>query len=157
MDAVYIIDTSELINLDRHYPKDVFPKLWRNAENLISEGRILAPETVLDEIKRGHDGLSDWCKKHRKMFRKTNALLDQVRKIIGKHPQLVKHNLIHDVADPHIIALAVSHKNNLLGLIPIIVTAESVRKESHIPHVARDYGIETCRLMEMFKREGWKF
>lgn len=157
MDAVYIIDTSELINLDKQYPGHVFPKLWRNVEKLISEERILAPEEVLDEIKLGHGGLSEWCRKHRRMFRKTDALLDQVREIVGKHPKLVKHNLTRDTADPYIIALAVSHKNDISGLVPILVTAENVKREPGIPYAARECGIETCKLVGMFQREGWTF
>ena len=57
MSAIYFVDANEWINLSRHYPKEVFPGLWGNVENLISERRIFSPREVLDEIKRGHDEL----------------------------------------------------------------------------------------------------
>lgn len=31
----YIIDTSSLIELNRHNPMDVYPGVWKNIENLI--------------------------------------------------------------------------------------------------------------------------
>ena len=66
MNAIYFVDTNELINLSRHYPKEVFPGLWDSIENLISEERILSPKEVLDEIELGHDELKEWCKEHRR-------------------------------------------------------------------------------------------
>lgn len=92
MNAIYFVDTSEWINLNRHYPNDVFPNLWRNVEDLISKGRILAPKEVLDEIKRGHDELVQWCNDHREMFQSTTALTGQVQKIIRNHPTLINPN-----------------------------------------------------------------
>ena len=157
MDAIYFVDTSEWINLSRRYPDDVFPNLWKNVEDLISKGRVLVPREVLDEIERGHDELVEWCKKHQKMFRDTSALTVQVQKIIKNHPTLVNPNAMHESADPYIIALAVSYMHDISGLVPIIVTDENVSKESRIPYVARANGVQTCRLTEMFQREGWQF
>ena len=157
MDAIYFVDTSEWINLNRRYPNDVFPNLWRNVEDLISKGRILAPSEVLDEIERGYDELVEWCKKHQKMFRGTSALTGRVQEIIKNHPTLVNPNATHESADPYIIALAMSYMRGISGLVPIIVTDENVSKESRIPYVARANGVQTCKLMEMFQREEWQF
>lgn len=156
MSAIYFVDTSEWINLNRRYPDDGFPNLWSNVENLISKERILAPREVFDEIERGHDELVEWCKTHQKMFRDTSALTGQVQKIIRDHPTLVNRNATYESADPYIIALAASYKHDISGLVPIIVTDENVSKESHIPYVARANGVQTCKLAEMFQREGWQ-
>ena len=142
---------------NRHYPNDVFPNLWRNVEDLISKGRILAPKEVLDEIKRGHDELVQWCKDHREMFQNTTALTGQVQNIIRNHPTLINPNATHESADPYIIALAMSRMHDIAGLIPIIVTDKNVSRASKIPYVARANNIQTCKLMEMFQREGWRF
>ena len=157
MDAIYFVDTSEWINLNRRYSDDVFPNLWKNVEGLISKERILSPKEVLDEIERGHDELVEWCKKRKEMFRDAGSLTDKVQKIIKEHPTLINPNAKHESADPYIIALAMSYKQDISGLVPIIVTDENVDKESRIPYVARANGVQTCRLMEMFQREGWKF
>ena len=157
MSAIYFVDTDEWINLSRHYPKEVFPGLWENIENLIAEGRILSPKEVLDEIARGHDELKEWCRAHRTMFLNTDNLIGRVQKILKEHPTLVNPNAKYESADPYLIALAASYKSNMFGRSPIIVTNENVDKTSRIPHAARANGVQTCRLMEMVKREGWKF
>lgn len=157
MVAIYFIDTSELINLNKRYPRDIFPNLWVSIENLISKGRILAPKEVLVEIQHGDDELVEWCRKHKKMFRDTDALIDTVQKIISEHPTLINPNAEDESADPYIIALAMSYKHGVSGMIPIIITDEKVNSKSHIPHVAHVNGIDACKLMGMFQREDWKF
>ena len=157
MGAIYFVDTSEWINLSRLYSKSVFSSLWDSVENLISKERILSPKEVRDELKRGHDELAEWCKAHQKMFRSTSRLTEQVKKIIDEHPELVDPNAPYESADPYIIALAVSCKRDIPGLSPIIVTDENVNKKSRIPYAARANGVQTCRPVEMFQREGWKF
>ena len=155
MDTIYFVDTSAWINLSRHYPEDIFPNLWGNIEELISEKRILAPKEVLDEIEHGHDELKEWCKKHRKMFQ--DADTSQVKKIIKDHPTLVDAYARHESADPYVIALAVSCMNDISGWVPIIVTDENVNRKSGIPYVARNKGVQSCKLTEMFQKEGWQF
>ncbi len=117
----------------------------------------MSPKEVLDEIERGHDDLKGWCRAHRNMFLNTDELIVQVQKILKEHPTLVNPNAECESADPYLIALAASYKSNILGQSHIIVISENVDKTSRIPHAARASGVQTCRLMEMVKREGWKF
>ena len=104
---------------------------------------------------RRDDKLAKWCKNHPKLFHNTDNLADQAKTIIKKHPKLIKSKHKHEIADPFIIALAVRYKSRLI--VPIIVTAESVEKESGIPYVARDYDVCTCNRLEMFENEAWRF
>lgn len=158
MAVIYIMDTSEWINLFKRYPETVFPELWAKIENLISDTKIVSPEAVLDEIKRGDDEMVSWCKDHRKIFCDIDDLAGLAKKIIKKHPTLVKPDDKHVDADPFIIALAEFYKRGSIAKdTPIIVTDENVLRSSGIPYVARDYSIRTCKLLEMFKMEGWKF
>lgn len=158
MAVLYIMDTSEWINLFRRYPETVFPSLWLRIENLISDTRIVSPKVVLDEIQQGNDELAEWCKDHRKMFHDDPWVYKQVMNITNKHPTLIKPGTKPDDADPYIIALAIFYKQNLLtNYTPIIVTDENVSRVSGIPYVARDYDIDTCKLLELFKKENWKF
>ena len=157
MGAIYFIDTSEWINLSRHYPNEVFPSLWENIESLVSERRILSPKEVLDEIEYGHGELVEWCRAHREMFHNTDKLIKQVQEILKEHPTLVNPNATRESADPYIIALAASYRNNMSGQSPIIVTDENINKRSRIPYVARANGVQTCKLVEMAQKEAWKF
>lgn len=49
----YVVDTSSLIDLARHYPRKAFPGLWKKIEVLVAEGRLVAPLQVYKEIKQG--------------------------------------------------------------------------------------------------------
>lgn len=60
MGTTYVMDTNEWINMDKRYPQDIFSGLWFKIEDLIFKGRIVSPNIVRDEIKRGHDALKEW-------------------------------------------------------------------------------------------------
>ena len=157
MSVIYVVDTSEWINLYRLYPKEIFPSLWENIGRLISEERISSPKEVLEEVKYGQDGLTEWFKTQQNIFHDTNDLIGKVRRIIEEHRELVNPNAPRESADPYLIALAMWHRDNTVGLPPTIVTAENPHRESSIPYVARAYGIQTCNRVEMFQKEGWTF
>ncbi len=157
MSTTYVVDTSEWINLDKKYPSEIFPSLWNRIEDLISKEKIVSPNTVRDEIKQGHDGLEAWIRQHPKAFHSTDKLITQVQKILKDHQDLIKPDAHYESADPYIIALAISIKNNLDGRSPIIVTDENAQRPSRIPYVSRIYGVSTCKLLGMFQREEWNF
>ena len=157
MKALYVIDTSAWINLKNVYPEEIFPSMWRKIDNLISEKRVLSPRIVRDEIDRGDDKLTKWVKTHSHIFVNTDNLIPQVQKILREHPTLIKRDAKYEDADPHVIALAASHKNDIDGLSPIIVTEENQERTSGIPYVAQDKGISSHKLLEMIQREGWRF
>ena len=64
-------------------------------------------------------------------------------------------------ADPWVIALALAVRENKRMFnqeyVCIIITEESKRRHNGIPAVANHYGIECINLIELFRREGWKF
>ena len=84
-------------------------------------------------------------------------MANQVQKIIEKHTHLTNPDAPYDQADPYLIALAMQYKNDISGLIPIIVTEENAQNPSRIPYASRDNGVSTCKLLGMIQREGWEF
>ena len=66
---IYIIDTSSLIELNKHNPMDIYHTPWKKMDGLVRSKRIFAPKEVLDEIKRFDDALANWAKKHPGMFK----------------------------------------------------------------------------------------
>ncbi|MBA3044861.1 MAG: DUF4411 family protein [Candidatus Thermoplasmatota archaeon] len=65
---IYIIDTSSLIELNKHNPMDVYKTPWQKMDSLVKNGKLFAPREVLDEIIRFDDTLAGWAKKHPSMF-----------------------------------------------------------------------------------------
>ena len=65
----YCFDTSVFINAwQRDYPPDVFPTVWNNIEQLITNLRILAPEEVRVELERKDDEVLKWAVERAYMF-----------------------------------------------------------------------------------------
>jgi len=161
----YVIDSCSLIELNRKYPLVVFPGVWRNVEKLINDGLLVAPKEVLREIENGDDEVKAWAKKQKKLFKELNEhQINIVKDILKKYPALAKSNSLTPVADPFVIALAVEMEKDPQRTLTetirkrIIVTEESLSgNKIKIPFVSDKYGIECIFLVEMFKREGWRF
>ncbi len=158
----YIIDSSSLIELNRHNPLDVFPSVWKKIEFLINKGALIAPKEVLYEIIESDDQLAKWAKSHNKFFKEpTQEQIEILKNILKEYPSLVKEDRKYD-ADAWVIALAVEMATNsqktLLSIKRIIVTEETLRGDKiKIPFVCQKYSIESINIVDMFRTEGWKF
>jgi hypothetical protein len=152
----YCIDTSALIDAWRViYPPDLFPTLWDNdLTDLISEGLLVAPQEVLDELKQRDDELFEWAKdqNHKEMFKDLDEeQVNLVRQIESKFPGLIDIKKSTADADPFIIALAKSR-----GLT--VITSEKSRpRKPNIPDVCKAYDVKCVTLQEFFREQGWKF
>ena len=148
------MDTSALIDLKYLYPQDIFPTLWRELENKVKSGTVIAPKEVFNEIAKRDDELSRWTRRHKEMFKDLNdEQLGMVRKILAKHPGLVDIGKETPDADPFVVALAKAEGD-------IVVTSEKPRNPGgrpKIPDVCEDCGIRWMPLIEFFKEMGWKF
>lgn len=161
----YVIDSSSLIELNRRYPIDVFPTLWKNVEKLIGKGFLISHKEVLKEISIMDDSLNKWAKQQKKFFKELDEKqMEIVRQILAKYPSLAKSDNETAAADPFVIALAVEMGSNSQQTLfqtvkgRIIVTEEKLRgNKIKIPFVCKDYNIECINIIEMCRVEGWKF
>lgn len=158
----YIMDSSSLIELNRHNPIDIFPSVWKNMESLISEGLLVAPVEVLHEITEKDDQLSKWAKTQPAFFRDpTKKQIEHLKGILKSFPSMVREDREYD-ADPWVIALAIEmttdSQQTLFQIKKIVVTEEKLRGEKiRIPFVCQKYSIDSINIIEMFRMEGWKF
>lgn len=158
----YIIDTSSLVELNKHNPMDVYPGVWEKIELLINSNRLVAPKEVFNEIKQIDDSLFSWSKTQRKMFiEPTRKQIEIVKDILDKYPSLIKIDRKYD-ADPWVIALAreltTKSQQTLFSIKRIVVTEEKIRgNKIRIPYVCEKLTIETIDIIDMFRVEGWKF
>lgn len=163
-DVIYCIDTSALIDIKWLYPQDVFPALWSELGTLVRRGRLIAPREVRKEVEKWDDELSRWARRHTKMFKPVD--LEQQRLVVDilrAFPGLVDATKQTPEADPFVIALAIAQKNRLAQtLFPAdcIVVAQEKPSDGgrpKIPDVSDHYGITCIKIIELFKREKWKF
>lgn len=159
---LYIIDSSSLIELNKHNPMDVYPGVWKKIEGLIKKHRLFAPREVLNEIIEYDDMLAEWGKNHKEMFiEPTEIQIEIVKEILEKFPSLIKLDK-KNCADPWVIALAVemnrSKQQTLVEIKRIVVTEEKIRgNKVRIPLVCNDFTVESIDIIDMFRKEGWKF
>ena len=159
---IYIIDSSSLIELNKHSAMDVFVSVWKNISDLIDNDRLVAPKEVLNEIKDYDDVLANWAKNQKKLFKNPSARqIEIVQEILRDYPALIDVNVKHS-ADPWVIALAIelssSSQKTLVKIKRIIVTEEKLRGDKvRIPFVCNQKSIEAIDIVEMFRTEGWKF
>ncbi len=159
---VYIIDTSSLIELNKHNAMDVYVSVWKNISELIQNDRLIAPREVLKEIQDYDDTLAKWAKKQKKLFKAPTARQIQVvQEILKDYPALIDVNAKHS-ADPWVIALAIElsaqSQQTLFKIKRIVVTEEKLRgNKVKIPFVCGQKSVECIDIVEMFRTEGWKF
>ena len=158
----YIMDTSSLVELNRHNPIDVFPSVWNNLESLSKKDLLVAPAEVLSEVKERDDELASWAKRNKRIFRPpTKKQIEILKDILKNYPALIKEDRKYD-ADARVVALAVdmkaSYQQTIIEIKRIVVTEEKLRGEKvKIPLVCQKYEIEAIGIIEMFRVEGWKF
>jgi hypothetical protein len=160
-DEVYCADASSLINLKQDFRRSVFPTLWEKVEKLIQDGRLIAANEVLEEIKND-DVLGPWAKKNKKLFRKLDQKqVELATEVAVQFPELAKAGKFGPAADPFVVALARAEGQASAGsLLPtasqcVVVTEE--RGPNRIPGACKHYGVKCLTLIDLFEQEGWQF
>lgn len=161
-EAIYVADSSALIEIQRKYPNDVFKKLWGNLSALADKEKIIAPRQVLEEINRfaKEDYLKTWAAAHRPIFKEPNAVqIQKVAEILARFPKLIDASSEFEQADPYVIALALCKdpQAKLVENIHIVVTEESFIRENRIPFVCSKLGVKCINTIGFFRQEGWEF
>ncbi|AGK61381.1 hypothetical protein Asulf_01390 [Archaeoglobus sulfaticallidus PM70-1] len=153
LEQVYVIDADALINIGRWYPRDmkIFEPIWAKLEELVDEELLISHYEVYREVSSGYDYISEWCKKHSRIFKDVDdeqiSIFEKVREVYDKNYWDRNITNPNPWADPWIIALAVQNK-------AIIVTNENKEKPNRIPSVARAFGINSLKPIEFFKEIG---
>lgn len=108
---IYVIDTNLLVSANRHdFPLDSMPDFWNHLVQLGTQGNVIIPEAVYEEIGKGNDELPGWLAKHKSVFYKPTAaaihLIGQVANAYG--PGVTEKQLEILQADPYVIAHALT-------------------------------------------------
>jgi hypothetical protein len=161
--TVYILDTSAFIELNKRWPSDIFEKLWDKLEELGRNGLIISPMEVKKELDHKDDKLKKWATENHWIFKDLDApQLRKVVEIVTNYPGLVDVDKETPDADPFVIALA-SMEDPQQTLIPtqkmrVVVSEERLKgHKTKIPYVCQQCKIECMTVLELFKKEGWKF
>lgn len=149
----YSFDTSALIEGNKLYPINIFPKLWENIGELINDGSIRAIAQVGTELGKKDDEISQWTSNYPTLFVPLEPRIQViVTAIMDAHPNLVKIASGKSAADPFVIALAEVNSCT-------VVTYENRRSllNPRIPDVCSARSIKVINLLDLVKAHGWSF
>jgi uncharacterized protein DUF4411 len=151
----YCIDTSALLDgWERWYPPEIFPSLWKRLAALIKEGKLIAPEDVLIELKKKDDDLTKWVKAQAGLFQPLDIPTQEaLREVMGSFERLVNTQKDRSTADPVVIALAKAR-----GFA--VVTGEKPSgnpSRPKIPDVCESFSIRHLNLTMLIRENGWTF
>lgn len=164
--ALFCIDASTFITMDKYYPPNLLNDLWVEFDTLFDQGKIISHSIVFDEIttkSKYKDHLTKWIFTKRNYFKGISKVqIQYVPQIIKKFPGLIDANSEKDQADPWIIALAIEMDREQMGLfqkkqIVFVVSEENKSSSIKIPTVAKHYGLRHLNLIELCQLLGWHF
>jgi len=151
----YAIDTSAILDgWVRYYPPDVFPPVWTRLEELVTAGRLVAPDEVREELKRKLDEPYKWARSQSGLFLPLDSAIQaSATAVLKAYPKLVDNRPNRTSADPFVIALAqVRTLTVLTGERPT-----TNLNRPNIPDVCGALKLPCLSLMDLFRREKWIF
>lgn len=155
----YSIDTSAILDAwVRYYPLDTFPSFWSNFKEFAKAEIGIASELIKQELKKKDDGCYNWFKDNDidNFFIEINDSVQNNVIELLKNPnfqRLVEDRKGINGADPFVIALAQSE--NL-----IVVTGEKATNNPSrpkIPDVCSELNIQCITVLDLMRKEGWRF
>lgn len=154
--ALYCVDTSALIDgLERFYPEENFPGLWKKIDILIDEGRFFISEEVWEELKQKDEPAQQWAQPRlgKLVVPTDSTVITAVQQVLQDYELLVKNMKGRNRADPFVIGVAQIRKAT-------VVTGEGSDGNSQrpkIPYVCKQLGLPCVRFLEVVRAEGWRF
>jgi len=164
--ALFCIDASTFITMEKHYPPRLANALWIEFDTLFDQGNIISHSIVFDEITTNSkyaDHLTKWILPKRNYFKSFSKVqIQYVPQIIKKFPGLIDANSEKDQADPWLIALAIEMDREQTELfhkkqIVYVVSEESKNSAVKIPAVSMYYGLKSLNLVELCQLFGGHF
>ncbi|NUN09079.1 MAG: DUF4411 family protein [Ignavibacteriaceae bacterium] len=162
---IYFIDSSALITINRFYPKNIFPDLWEQIEDLFKKKRMFSHQLVYNEIvndKTPKDEIGKLIARHHSAFYPiTNKQGQLAVKILATFPRLIDPRAKKDEADPWIIALVLEkmEDEDIFGDASdfVVVSSESEKSETKIPAVCKHFKVRHLNLFQFYAENGWEF
>jgi len=152
--SLYCFDTSSYIRAwHEAYPPDVVETFWERLDDAISEGIVISPDEVLQEMKKRSEDLHRWLKARDSCIVEIDDPLQQaVTKLLAANPEMAKNRKGASSADAWVIGLA-----HIRGAI--VVSEETIvdsEKKPKIPGVCKRENIPCMKLLEFMRTQKWK-
>jgi len=152
----YCLDANIFIEgWNKYYAMDISPSYWDILDRFAQDGIVFSPIEVKREIVRVDDELSNWLKSRPYFFKDiTSEVQEELRSIMQKYPRLVDSTRQRSIADPWVIAFAITEE-------AIVVTKENPAGTSSrrikIPDVCNDLGVSWIDDFQFARELGIQF
>lgn len=160
MEKRYCLDTNVLIQAwQKYYSPRICPDYWEVLNVLGTSNRIFVPQMVYDEIVRTDDDLSSWLKSStipiKKIDEKVTSCLKEIYSADPSHKFLVDNTKARSLADPWVIAHALSEN-------AVVVTKEEKAtavntKRIKIPNVCEAMKVKWINDFQLAEELGIRF
>jgi predicted nucleic acid-binding protein len=152
----YCLDANVFIEgWTKYYSIDLCPNYWRILDDLAQAGTIFAPIEVKREIDKIDDGLKEWLKEKPYFFHEiTTPVQEQLRTIMASYGRLVDSTKQRSMADPWVIAFALSESATVVTKeTPVGVDSRRIK----IPDVCEALGVPWIDDFTLARNIGIKF
>ncbi len=163
--AQYLLDTNVFIQAkNTYYSFDICPGFWTSLKRHAQAGRVISVDRVFDELKSGHDVLSDWVEGVEEcLFKKTEDkdVIAEYRRVVAwaESQKQITRKAKDDFsrsenADAWIVAYAIA---NGCTVVTHETFEPAVQRAVKIPNVCRAFGIVSVNTFEMLRGLNAKF
>ena len=135
--TTYCLDTSALLFMADTYSADVFPEVWEELADLVTDRVVIAPREVRRELEKKDDnGALSWARAHGSLFQPLDADQASIAAQVMNSPQLLGlidlDSELPD-ADPFVFALAIARHRSTnffdsLTEVAVVAAKSSARR-----------------------------
>jgi len=155
---VYVFDTSPLSTLFKNYYRHRFPSLWKQFDELVTDGKIVSTREVFHEVNDGPvESLVQWAADQKLLFSTPNAaeaaFVSRIYQVSHFQQNIEQKKLLTGGrnADPFVIAKAAVEKK-------AVVTMELSKPNAvKIPNICEYFQVRCLTLEEFMIAENWTF
>lgn len=155
---MYVFDTNVISSLHKNYFRNRFVSLWKQFDQLVSDGRITSTREAFHELHDGIQGAdTEWATNNAKLFATPDAneaaFVAKIYSVNHFQSNIEKQKLIKGGrnADAFIIARA-----SAVG--GTVVTMEKYKPNAvKIPNICEHFKVPYLDLESFMEKEGWVF
>lgn len=153
----YCLDANVLIQAwQKYYNPKFCPDYWNILIVLGKNETIFIPELVYEEVVRTDDDLSKWLKSSNiPIANISESVTKHIRKILEDYPLLVDNTKARSLADPWVIAHAISENATVVTKEEKVTALYS--KKIKIPNVCDNIGIRWMNDFQFIEEVDIKF
>jgi hypothetical protein len=155
----YIIDTSSLSTVFKHFYREAFPSFWERFDRMVGNEEIVSTREVRNEIKNHvlKDEIEAWVKNYSKFFPTPTVnelqFITQIYSVTHFRNSISQKELWKGkpLADPFVIAKAYVENGT-------VITEEVYKPHAaKIPNICEYFKIPCINLQEFLKQHKWVF